>query len=177
MKFEQMMNYDIRIRHTANNAIIVKVGCAEFAYTSPKEMLLAIADFYANPEKVEKEYHEFMNSNGGVVERGPYPDEDCGNTLARPTITGRGIGLNPLGEQPRPEPDDHEEVKDEEAAPRLGSPRFNFNLNDDDMEQTSEEEIVELQLGDLEEILEADLDEQLLDFKFPGDDEETDKRA
>jgi len=83
MDFERIVPYDIRIEHTSNRGMVVHVGCAMMVYTSPKQMLLDLAEYYADPKGVEKKYQECMNnSNPQAVESAPRPDSGYGNTLA-----------------------------------------------------------------------------------------------
>ncbi len=154
MKFRQITNYEINIKHTANGALILRVGCAEFAYSSPKEMLLNLAEFYADPKKLEKEYNEFMKQHS-MVEEAPMPDRGYGNVLSSPTVEAR----EPVAtEESLPDDAPEEKLPDDEEAPRLATNRFNLAPEDGeaDADEVSEEEIVELELGDLEQMLEEE---------------------
>ena len=150
MKFGQLSKYEITITPTMNNALIVRVGCASFAFTSPKEMLLSLAEFYADPEKAEKEYHQFNSDCGYPIPDGPR------------NVEARGYGGTIREERRRPQTEevmpDNEAKEQEEEAPRVGSqrlvPRHNFNLESD--REAELEETVELELGDLEELLEEE---------------------
>jgi len=170
MDFRQLAKHDINIKHTVNNGIIVRVGCAELAFTSPKDMLLKLADFYADPEKAEKEFIEFSQFPQEVESAGPDPGR--GNTLAQPmgrgpTVTSREPTLSVHG------PDN--ETTDEEEAPSLVNPHHNFNLAEESPEEDMEE-IVELNLGDLESILEEDMNDDLPEIDFDLDDDKSDQK-
>ena len=71
MKFEKISPYDILIRHTSNGGCVVQVGCGEFAFSNPVEMMEAMSEFYKNPQEMIKHYNEANREQG----REPICDE------------------------------------------------------------------------------------------------------
>ena len=57
-EFKRASTHNINIRHTANGGCIIKVGCCEAAFTTPDEMLETLADYYKDPDRMEKEYNK-----------------------------------------------------------------------------------------------------------------------
>lgn len=57
MEFKKASSYDINITHTINGGIIVKVGCATLCFSNAKDMMVAMEQFYADPQGIEKEYN------------------------------------------------------------------------------------------------------------------------
>ena len=142
MKFKNLIPYDIRIEHTANNAIIVVIGCAKFAFTSPKDMLLALANYYANPDTLEKEYNEFM------ITRGP---QNVPDSTPEPTYGLHGAGRTASLRT-------EESIVDEpdvEEAPilRHRAPSVSVEIQDETTIDLEDEVVLELNESDLEEII------------------------
>ena len=78
IEFKKISRYEVNIRHAANGGCIVQIGCCEASFTTPGEMLEALADFYKDPEGMEKKYNE---SNG--------PCDTGGAALREAIIAGR----------------------------------------------------------------------------------------
>jgi hypothetical protein len=57
IQFKRASKYDITINHTANGGTIVRIGCAEVSFTNWKDMLIAMKEYYENPEKMETQYN------------------------------------------------------------------------------------------------------------------------
>jgi hypothetical protein len=66
VNFKKISNHSIRIRHTINGGMIVKVGCAELIFNNYIVMLEAMREFYDDPQKMESAYNKAMSEvNGG----------------------------------------------------------------------------------------------------------------
>jgi hypothetical protein len=63
IEFKKISRYDFVIRHTANGGCIVQIGCCEVCFTTPGEMLEALADFYKDPEGMENKYNKFVRTS------------------------------------------------------------------------------------------------------------------
>ena len=78
MNFKKISKYDIRIRHTSNGGMIVKVGCAEFSFSNPEDMMDVMKQYYENPDKMEKEYNKVSiqdtDDEAQDEEREPYQE-------------------------------------------------------------------------------------------------------
>ena len=83
IEFKKISRYDVNIRHTANGGCIVQIGCCEASFTTPDEMLKALADFYKDPEGMEKKYNA---SNGPCDTDG---GSSAGATLREAVRAGR----------------------------------------------------------------------------------------
>ena len=75
MNFKKISKYDIRIRHTSNEGMIVKVGCAEFSFSNPEDMMDVMKQYYENPDEMEKEYNKVS------IQDTPMPEETCGESM------------------------------------------------------------------------------------------------
>jgi hypothetical protein len=91
MEFKKLTNNEIRIRHTANGGLIVKVGCAELAFSGYKMMLEAMEEFYKDPHAMEKEY----NDNQGQDLADTAECEDCGPEPMADTPRTQPLGPPP----------------------------------------------------------------------------------
>jgi hypothetical protein len=58
MNFEKISKYDIKIRHTVNGGVIVKVGCAELSFSNPEDMMDVMKQYYENPQEMEKLFNK-----------------------------------------------------------------------------------------------------------------------
>jgi hypothetical protein len=76
MNFEKISPYDIIIRHTSNGGCIVQVGCGEFSFSSPEDMLDVMKQFYENPQEMIKNYNEANSDNMTQPDPG-YREESC----------------------------------------------------------------------------------------------------
>jgi hypothetical protein len=74
VEFKRISYHNINIRHTANGGCIVKVGCGEFSFSKPEDMLEALTQYFDDPKKMEKEYNYV---NGPQVEESPNMPNDC----------------------------------------------------------------------------------------------------
>ncbi len=57
MDFKRLSPYEINIRHTGNNGIIVRIGCGEFCFSNPDDMTNALIEYYENPVEMERKYN------------------------------------------------------------------------------------------------------------------------
>ena len=91
LEIKVVSGYNINIRHTANGGCIVKVGCCEAAFSTPEEMLQALAEFYDDPKKIEKEYNEI----GPPCDTGVADSDPVGHSLGRSPnrVTGSGSSI------------------------------------------------------------------------------------
>ena len=92
MEFKKAIPYGIRIDPTINGGFIVTIGCSvTLAYGDLKQLRKASEEYFADPEKVEKEYSKARHEQ--MPEVGP------GNPPQAPA-TGLGsalAGLHPAG--------------------------------------------------------------------------------
>jgi hypothetical protein len=86
MEFKKISNYDIHIRHTVNGGVIAKLGCVELSFSSSEDMMIAMGQFYADPEGMEKEYNSVVGPQ--EVESGDPCREDRGSTSTGPMVSG-----------------------------------------------------------------------------------------
>ena len=59
--FKQLSKYDIHIEHTANAGIIVTIGCCKTVFSNPEDLLNGLAQYYNNPEEMEKKYNQVVS--------------------------------------------------------------------------------------------------------------------
>jgi len=114
MEFKRASNHDINISHTVNGGMIVKVGCAVLTFSSPEDMMVAMGQFYADPEAMEKEYNSVMGPQ--EVETGADRCDPIRNTV-RGMGGGGGPALRSLSDE-ETTPDNSRHPRNEE---RLGS--------------------------------------------------------
>lgn len=112
-EFKRASKHGINIRHTANGGCIIKVGCCEAAFTTPDEMLETLADYYKDPEGMEKEYNALDPDGPDVIDTG-VEERGCSSGGNR-ALRHSPISLN-QGRQEASEPMDDQD-KCEEIGP------------------------------------------------------------
>lgn len=58
MKFKKSIPYNILIRPTPNQGFIVEVGCVKVVYAGWTNLIQDLTEYFAEPEKVEKQYNK-----------------------------------------------------------------------------------------------------------------------
>jgi len=62
MKFKKSIPYEITITPTPNEGFILKVGCVTVVYAGWTNLIQDLTEYFAEPEKVEKQYNEDIQS-------------------------------------------------------------------------------------------------------------------
>jgi len=84
MEFKKLSKYNVNITHTINGGCVVKVGCCKAVFTDHNAMLIALKEYYDDPEGMEKEYYKIQKDDCCVAES-PDPGRPVGRTLRGPT--------------------------------------------------------------------------------------------
>ena len=82
MEFKKLSKYNINITHTVNGGCIVKIGCGRAVFTDHNAMLIALKEYYDDPEGMEKKYYDIQKN-------------DCCEEAAPGGPTGRVLRRDP----------------------------------------------------------------------------------
>ena len=57
MNFKKALQHEIKIKASDNNGYIVTIGCGEYVYSNPNDLIKDLKEYLKDPEKMEKKYH------------------------------------------------------------------------------------------------------------------------
>jgi hypothetical protein len=66
MEFKNLLPHAIEIRGTMNSGYLMQVGCAQFAFGDPDDMLELVKAYLDDPKGMVNQYNAAMDKYGGA---------------------------------------------------------------------------------------------------------------